>query len=306
MTGATISKILEGRSTPTLSFEFFPPRSEVEQQRLWTTVDDLMTHRPDFVSITYGANGSNRDRTLEATRTMAQRGGPLTIGHLTCASQSKADIARALDGYAAAGICNILAIRGDMPGGPTQPWIQHPDGLANATELVRFVKNHGDFCVGVAAFPNPHQPGDDPQLDADLVAAKAEAGAEYAITQLFFEADKFFTMVERVRARGCQIPIIAGVMPLTSITQIERFADLSGCALPEDFVASLRAVADDPSAVREVGMKRAEQLCRELLEAKVAGLQFFTQNRARAVRELLSQSWASQLHTGTPAMGLQI
>lgn len=293
----TVSQLLERARLPLLSFEFFPPRSEEEEDRLWQTVDTLSALRPDFVSITYGASGSNRDRTLAATRKMADRGGPTTVGHLTCASQSKDEIARALDGYAEAGIRNILAIRGDMPGGPREPWIQHPKGLANATELVEFVHSRGEFCVGVAAFPNPHQPDDDPDLDARIVAAKADAGADYAITQLFFEAERYIELVQRVRALGCEIPLIPGVMPLTTIGQIERFADLSGCSLPDDFVADLRAVADDKAAVRRIGLARAERLCSELIAAGAPGLQFFTQNRARAVRELFDRPWAGALRS---------
>lgn len=291
----TVSDLLEQAQLPLLSFEFFPPRSAEEEQRLWLTVDDLSGLRPDFVSITYGANGSNRDRTLKATATMADRGGPVTVGHLTCASQSRDEIARALDAYAEAGIRNILAIRGDMPGGPQDPWVPHPQGIDNATDLVEFVLQRGDFCVGVAAFPNPHQPGNDPELDARLVAAKAAAGATFAITQLFFESEKYVELVERVRALGCDIPIIPGIMPLTTIGQIERFADLSGCALPADFVADLRAVADDKAAVRAVGLERAERLCSELIEAGAPGLQFFTQNRAKAVRDLFERTWAQTL-----------
>ncbi len=294
-TPSTVAELLEAATVPLLSFEFFPPRSEEEEQRLWRSVDELDRFKPDFVSITYGASGSNRDRTLRATATMGERGGPLTVGHLTLASQPKDEIARALDGYAASGINNILAIRGDMPGGPTEPFVEHPDGLSNATELVRFVKAHGDFCVGVAAFPNPHQPDDDPDLDAQIVAAKAEAGADYAITQLFFDAERYVELVRRVRNLGCDIPLIAGVMPLTTIGQIDRFADLSGCALPDDFVDDLMGVADDKVEVRRVGLARAERLCIELLDAGVPGLQFFTQNRARAAQELLDQPWARAL-----------
>ena len=146
-----------------------------------------------------------------------------------------------------------------MPGGPQEPWHQHPEGLANATELVRLVKDHGEFCVGVAAFPNVHQPDNDPELDARIVVEKAEAGAEYAVTQLFFESRRYVELVGRVRARGCQIPIIPGIAPLTVITQIERFTALADCEMPADFVAALRA-AGSREAVRAIGMRRAIDL----------------------------------------------
>src|SRR5690606_30061393 len=184
-----------------------------------------------FVSVTYGANGSTRDRTVEATRALAER-GTVTVGHLTCVSQSRDDTARTLAAFEEVGVRNILAIRGDMPGGPTVPWEQHPEGIGTATELVEFIRDRGDFCVGVAAFPNVHQPDNDPELDARIVVEKAKAGAEYAVTQLFFEAHRYAELVDRVRSRGCDIPIIPGIMPLTVITQIERFAALADCELP--------------------------------------------------------------------------
>lgn len=283
----TVAQRLHEATEPLLAFEFFPPRSPEEEQRFWNSVAELLQHRPDFVSITYGANGSTRERTIDASHRLAEQHGPTAVGHLTCVSQSKAEIVGALRSYQKAGIQDILAIRGDMPGGPTQPWEQHPQGLANATELVQLVKSVGEFCVGVAAFPNPHQPGNDPDLDARLVTAKAEAGADYAITQLFFESDRYFELVSRVRALGCQIPIIPGIMPLTSIGQIERFRALSGCELPKIFEAELRA-APDKTQVRRIGMARALRLCQELLAGGAPGLQFFTQNRALATQELLA------------------
>lgn len=288
-TQATIAELIGQRTGPLLSFEYFPPRSAEEEQVFWRTVAALSSWQPDFVSVTYGANGSTRERTITATEKLAAASGPVTVGHLTCVSQSTDDIVGALEGYRRAGINNILAVRGDMPEGPQQPWEPHPTGLENATQLVRLVKEHGDFCVGVAAFPNPHQPGNDPDLDARLVVAKAEAGADYAITQLFFEAERYFELVERVRALGSDIPIIPGVMPLTVITQIERFAQLSGCALPSDFVSQLREVADDRDEVRRRGLARALRLCEQLVEAGAPGLQFFTQNRAKATREVLAK-----------------
>ena len=208
------------------------------------------------------------------------------VGHLTCVSQSTDDLLRTLDAFADAGVRDILAIRGDMPGGPQQPWEQHPEGLGNATELVQLIKGHGDFCVGVAAFPNVHQPDNDPELDARIVVEKAAAGADYAITQLFFESHRYVELVNRVRDRGSQIPIIPGIAPLTVITQIERFASLADCPLPEDFVAALRA-ARNPAEVRSIGLSRAINLCRELLAAGAPGLQFFTQNRWKATSEVL-------------------
>lgn len=283
---ATVGDLLASAHGPLFSFEFFPPRSEEEEPILWRAVDALAPLAPDFVSVTYGANGSRRDRTIRATRRIAESGGPLTVGHLTCVDQSKADIAEALDAYREAGVTNILAIRGDMPGGGE--WEAHPDGLGNATELVRFIREQGDFCVGVAAFPNPHETSDDVDLDARILTEKVEAGAEFAITQLFFDAGRYGELVERMRALGCTVPIIPGIMPLTVITQIERFADLSGRALPEGFVSRLRA-AGSKEEVREIGLDAALQLCRDLLAAGAPGLQFFTQNRSKATREVLAR-----------------
>ena len=281
----TVGDLLSSARGPLFSFEFYPPRSEEEEPILWRAVESLAPLEPDFVSVTYGATGSRRDRTIHATRRIAVEDGPLTVGHLTCVDQSKADIAEALAAYREVGVTNILAIRGDMPGGGE--WTRHPDGLANATELVRFIKEQGDFCVGVAAFANPHETTNDPDLDARILLDKVEAGAEFAITQLFFDAQPYVDMVARVRALGCDIPIIPGIMPLTVITQIERFAELSGQPLPDSFVVDLRA-AGSKEEVREIGMAHCLQLCRTLLDAGAPGLQFFTQNRSKATREFLA------------------
>lgn len=282
----TVAELLRDTESPTLSFEFFPPRSPGEQPRFDASVAKLSRFHPAFLSVTYGASGSTRDRTVTATAALGAAQHATVVGHLTCVSQSTDDLLRTLDAFAEAGVRDILAIRGDMPGGPQQPWERHPDGLGNATELVRLIKAHGDFCVGVAAFPNVHQPDNDPELDARIVAEKVAAGADYAITQLFFESHRYVELVNRVRERGSQIPIIPGIAPLTVITQIERFASLADCPLPEDFVAALRA-ARNPAEVRRIGLSRAVNLCRELLAAGAPGLQFFTQNRWKATSEVL-------------------
>ena len=176
----TVAELLRDAASPTLSFEFFPPRTPEEQPRFEATVAKLGRFHPAFLSVTYGASGSTRDRTVAATAALGAAQHATVVGHLTCVSQSTDDLLRTLDAFVDAGVRDILAIRGDMPGGPQQPWEKHPDGLGNATELVRLIKAHGDFCVGVAAFPNVHQPDNDPELDARIVAEKAAAGADYA------------------------------------------------------------------------------------------------------------------------------
>ncbi len=290
--GVSLAGILADRRarghSPVFGFEFFPPRDEDGSRLLERSVAALEPLHPDFVSVTYGANGSNRDRTLAATKFMAAT--PFrTVGHLTCAAQSRDEISATIDAYAEAGITHILAVRGDMPGGPGVPWQQHPEGLANATELVRLVKSRGDFCVGVAAFPDPHPATADRDLDARILVDKVEAGAEFAITQLFFRADDYFALVERLRALGCDVPIIAGIMPVTSVNQVTKFAQLSGAEMPTAVSDRLHAVAGDADAVREVGAEIATELAVELLRGGAPGLQFFTQNRSVATREILAR-----------------
>lgn len=281
---ATVANLLARKHRPTYSFEFFPPRSNDEVPALLRTVEALAPLEPDFVSVTYGADGSRRDKTMFATQEIARIGNPMTVGHLTCVDQSKSDVAHALALYAEAGVRNILAIRGDMPGGGE--WAAHPDGLCNATELVRFIKSEGDFCVGVAAFVSPHPETNDAELDAHILLDKVEAGAEFAITQLFFDARDYFSMVDRVRGLGCDVPIIAGLMPLTVSTQIERFEHLSGQPLPADFVRRIRAA--EPADVRSLGLTHAVEMGVDLLAGGAAGLHFFTQNRSKATRQVLA------------------
>ena len=188
----TIAELLQAGDRPLFSFEFFPPKDEIQQRQLWQTVRELEALGPDFVSVTYGASGSTRDRTIDATEAIAQHTTLRSMAHLTCASQSRDQLRRVVGSYAAAGIRHVLAIRGDMPGGPTVPLEAHPEGLHNATELVAMVRELGDFCVGVAAFPDPHPEQHDPDLDARILVEKARAGASFAITQLFFTAADYF------------------------------------------------------------------------------------------------------------------
>lgn len=282
----TIADLLASAGRPLHSFEFMPPRSEDDVYRLWSATDALVPMTPDFISVTYGANGSRRDRTLRCTQHMVST-GLRTVGHLTCVSQSVAELEATVADYAEVGVDHILAIRGDMPGGAGEPWVARPDGLPNATELVRLVKRvNPQACVGVGAFPDGHPESRDIDLDARILVEKAEAGASFAITQLFFVPDHWTRLVERVRALGCDIPIIPGVMPITSYGQIRRFAELSGTEVPAELVARLEAVREDRAEVRRIGLEAAVQMCCELLDAGAPGLHYYTLNRSRATTEL--------------------
>jgi methylenetetrahydrofolate reductase (NADPH) len=283
---ATIADLLHSEERPLYSFEFFPPKDEIQQRQLWQTVRQLEALGPDFVSVTYGASGSTRDRTITATEAIAEHTTMRSMAHLTCASQSRDQLRNVVGSYAAAGVRHVLAIRGDMPGGPREPWVRHPEGLNNATELVAMVRELGTFCVGVAAFPEPHPERNDPELDARVLVAKAEAGASFAITQLFFTVSDYFRLVERVRALGCDLPIIPGIMPITNVRQVERFAELSGAALPAAVTERIHEVADDEDQVRKVGIAIATEMSEQLLAGGAPGLHFFTQNRSRATREI--------------------
>lgn len=287
--GRTIADLIASRDHATMSFEFFPPRDDAGQAQLLDAIGGLDPLHPDFVSVTYGATGSTRARTIDATRLIQARTSAITMGHLTCVSQSVAELEGAMDAYAEAGVEHILAVRGDPPGGPTARWERHPEGLDHATDLVKLVKARGNFCVGVGAFPDGHPEHFDVELDARVLAEKEQAGAEFAITQLFFDADAYLRLVERIDRLGSRLPVIAGIMPVTNVNQIERFASLSGADLPASVVARLRAVADDPASVRSVGLDIATELCDRLLAGGAPGLHFFTQNRSKATVQILAK-----------------
>ena len=282
----TIADLLASGERPLHSFEFMPPRSEDDVYRLWSATDALVPMAPDFISVTYGANGSRRDRTLRCTQHMVST-GLRTVGHLTCVAQSVADLEQMVADYAESGVDHVLAIRGDMPGGAGLPWVPHPEGLPNATELVRLVKRiHPEACIGVGAFPDGHPEARDIDLDARILVDKAQAGASFAITQLFFLPSHYQRLVERVRGMGCDIPITPGIMPITSYGQIRRFSELAGTDVPAELVAQLVEAKGDTAAVRRIGLAAAVDMCCELLDAGAPGLHYYTLNRSRATTEL--------------------
>jgi methylenetetrahydrofolate reductase (NADPH) len=284
--GAPTVRELIAAGERSFSFEFFPPKDEPGEQQLWKALRELETLNPTFVSVTYGAGGSTRDRTVAITERIAHETSMTPLAHLTCVGHSRETLRSVIGAYAGAGVRNVLALRGDPPGGPSAAFEAHPEGLHYAVELVRMVKELGDFCVGVAAFPEAHPSAESLDADARVLAEKAEAGADFAITQLFFRPQDYFGLVERVRALGVDIPIVPGIMPITNLAQIRRMAELSGAALPDEVVARVSRFEGDAAAVRAEGIALATELCDTLLEGGAPGLHFYTLNRSKATREI--------------------
>jgi methylenetetrahydrofolate reductase (NADPH) len=268
------------------SFEFFPPKDDVGEQMLWEAIRHLEPIHPTFVSVTYGAGGSTRDRTVRMTGRIARETTLMPMAHLTCVGSSIAELRQVVGEYAGAGIRNVLALRGDPPGGPGTAWTPHPEGLNHADELVALIRSLGSFTVGVAAFPDQHPESSSLDQDADVLVRKADAGAEFAVTQFVFDADSYVRLRDRVVARGRNLPIIPGLMPVTSFAQVRRMAEMSGTPLPAAVVSRLAAVADDAPAIREVGVQIATELSQRLLAEGAPGLHFYTMNRSLATLEV--------------------
>ena len=279
-----------GKSTgkkTTYSFEVFPPKDLEGEERLWKAMTALESIAPDFISVTYGAGGSTRDRTIHITSEITAKTNIPTVAHLTCVGSTKSELLEILKRYKSAGIKSILALRGDPVGGPRATWLPTPDGLNHADELVELAMKFGGFEIGVAAFPDGH-PASNGNFDADIdvLLRKEELGASFATTQFFFEVDRWKSLVDRLSAKGSTLPIIAGILPVTSVKQLNRMAELSGVPLSSKLSEAFSKVENNPDDVYKLGVEIATKLSQDLLDEGVPGLHFYTMNTSTATREI--------------------
>ncbi len=281
---SSIPGLLRG-GEPSVSFEFFPPKDDAGEATLWEAIRRLERVRPHFVSVTYGAGGSTQDRTIRVTARIATETTLTPLAHLTCVGASVAQLRRVVGAYAAAGISNILALRGDPPGNARGEWLAHPQGLDHAEHLVALIRELGDFTIGVAAFPDVHPDSPSLEHDVEVLVRKADAGASFAITQMVFDADRYLRLRDLVAARR-DLPITPGLMPVTNLKQITRMAELMGTPLPPALVTRLQAVGEEPAAVREVGVQIATELAQRMLAEGAPGVHFITMNRSTATLEV--------------------
>lgn len=293
--------VLEGlaRRPPSFSVEFFPPRGDQGEQRLWRAVREAERLDPAFVSVTYGAGGSTRERTIQTTARIRQHTDLCTMAHLAAVGHSTAELRHVLAWYAAIEVRNLLLVRGDPPGDPMGPWTPHPDGITYTEELVRLARDLGDFCIGVAVFPYGHPRSTDPDTDLAHAVRKIRAGADFAISQLFFAADDFLRLRDRLAARGCHVPLLPGLMPLTTRKMLDKAIQLAGVAAPRELADELLRHSADPAALRAAGIDATVRLGDRLLREGVPTLHFYTLNNASTTRSVVAA-----LGLGRPAAAL--
>lgn len=287
-----IDEIIERSPEPTFSFEFFPPKTDEAEARLHETLETLRPMAPSFVSVTYGAGGSSRDRTINVVKSLREQHGLEAMAHLTCVGGTKDDIRGVLGQIREAGIHNVLALRGDPPGGEER-FSPTPGGFASSPELTQLITEEFDFCVGGAAYPEPHPDARHADDDVETAKAKVEAGAKFLITQLFYDNADYFSFVRRLREIGVDVPVIPEIMPITQISQVRGFAKKIGARVPEGLSRELDAREDDPDAIKDFGVSYATLQASELLANGAPGIHFITMNRSPATRAILS---ALRLH----------
>ncbi len=275
-----------GGSRPAISFEFFPPKDQEGVDRLFQTVADLVPFAPAYVSVTYGAGGSSRQLTVDLVGRIQREVGIEAMAHLTCVGATQAELGGVLDQLQQKGVQNVIALRGDPPKGSTS-FVTPEGGFCHASELTGFVKGRGGFCIAGACYPEKHPEAAALDIDMANLKRKVDAGAEFLITQLFFDNADYFSFVQRARDIGISVPIIAGIMPVTNVSQIKRFTAMCGARMPDQLMQRLEPVAADADAVGEIGVQHAVAQCRELLEKGAPGVHFYTLNRSKATVEIL-------------------
>jgi methylenetetrahydrofolate reductase (NADPH) len=282
-----IDEILATAEGPIFSFEFFPPRTDDGWENLREALKSLTVLEPDFASVTYGAGGSTRERTLEVTKWLKQELGIEAMAHLSCVGATREQLDQIVDGIAQAGIENVLALRGDPPRGETE-WRPHPGGLKYSTELAQLISEHHAFGIGAACFPEVHPDAPDLSHDLRFLRQKIDSGVSFLITQLFFDNELYFAFVDEARAAGIEVPIIPGIMPITDVRQIKTITGMCGASIPAALLDQLEIRTDDPAAVLELGVSYATLQCAELLARGAPGIHFYTLNRSPATRAILS------------------
>jgi methylenetetrahydrofolate reductase (NADPH) len=281
-----INEIFTGES-PVFSFEFFPPKTEAGEQNLYRALSELKPLQPSFVSVTYGAGGSSREKTIEIVKRIKEDFGLEAMAHFTCVGATVPELRDTLDEMQRAGIDNVLALRGDPPEGQ-EAWTKTDGGLEYSSELVELIGSDYEFAIGAACFPETHIHAESAESDLRYLAEKVRAGVDFLITQMFFDNSFYFDFVRRARAAGIGVPIIPGIMPITRVGQVERMASMCGSQIPEALSAELHAREDDAEAVLDFGVANATLQCAELLAAGAPGIHFYTLNRSPATRAILS------------------
>lgn len=282
-----IDEIIAASDGPVFSFEFFPPKTDEGEQNLRLTLEDLRAFDPDFVSVTYGAGGGTRARTVEVTKWLKQDLGIEAMAHLSCVGSTKDELRKVLDDIAEAGIENVLALRGDPPRGEAE-WKPHPGGLHYSTELASLITERYPFAVGAACFPEVHPEAPDMAHDLRFLRRKVAAGATFLITQLFFDNERYFHFVDEARAGGIEVPIVPGIMPITDVGQIKTITGMCGASIPQLLLEALEWRAADRDAILQLGVAYATLQCAELLARGAPGIHFYTLNRSPATRAILS------------------
>jgi methylenetetrahydrofolate reductase (NADPH) len=282
-----IDQILADAEEPVFSFEFFPPKTDDGERNLRSALQALRALEPDFVSVTYGAGGTTRERTIELTTWIKQELAIEAMAHLTCVGASQADLRQVLDRIAGAGIENVLALRGDPPQGDTE-WRAHPGGLEHSAELIELIRSGHELSVGGACFPEVHPEASSMCADVQFLCEKVRAGASFLITNLFFDNEFYFRFVEEARDAGIEVPIIPGIMPITDTKQIKTITGLCGATIPAALLEQLELRADDREAALQLGVSYATLQCAELLARGAPGIHFYTLNRSPATRAILS------------------